>query len=148
MWQYLFVHRKLLFIEITSIFGCTHESTNEQEEQVRKFKYKSLLNLACSWGRLNINKNIFFIIRPPTVWKWGSYFWSIRHDEKGIKAKLYLNLLEWKLQSFSHKNIPQIAGKIFVTQRFFTDHLEHKIVKVIQLAECPQKIVPNCQHIS
>ena len=34
-----------------------------------------------------------------------------------------------QLQFFSHKNVSQIACKIFATQCFFADHLKHKTGK-------------------
>ena len=81
-----------------------------------------------STTRYKQKAEIFLVTRPPTCCKPDSCFWFLRKDKKRIKTNMQLNLqeLQWKL--FSCKNICQIAGKIFATQCFFTDRLNHKIV--------------------
>ena len=132
------------------LFPCI-KLLHKQEQHVRKYFYKSLLNLAWLWSRarltININKKYFslpyhqFTENLILVF---SFCERTKRDKSQFVTKFVGIIVT--IFSCSYKIISQIPCKIFATQCFFTDHLKHKTVNKKTCGTSSAKPCQLCAH--
>ena len=109
-----------------------HQTINELWLQVRKFLYKSLLNLAFLWSGTQLaiskkNKNIFCYQTTNFLKIWFLFLFH-KKERKRDKSLFVTKFIAIKVKIISFKNFLVIAIEIFATQLSFTDHLKHNIL--------------------